>query len=234
MKIQFIVHESFEAPVAYLKWAQSRGHEILLTEVYKGQVLPQNATNGDLLIVMGGPQSPQTTQEECPHFDAAAEIALIQAYVAAGKPIVGVCLGAQLLGEAYGAPVEHSPEREIGNFPIQLTEAGQADSRLQDFAVQEVVGHWHGDMPGLCQESVVLATSLGCPRQIVRFGDNHYAFQCHLEFDTSAVEGLLAHEANFDQQAAQHAFVQDKDAILSYDYQAMNALLWTFLDRLVG
>ncbi|KXT76952.1 glutamine amidotransferase-related protein [Streptococcus sp. DD12] len=233
MKIQFVVHESFEAPVAYLKWAQARGHDVQLIEVYKGDKLPQDASAGDMLVVMGGPQSPQTTRQECPHFDADAEKALIQAYMAADKPIVGVCLGAQLLGEAYGAPVEHSPEREIGVFPIQLTKAGQADPCLQDFAETELVGHWHGDMPGLTPEAVVLATSSGCPRQLVRFGDKHYAFQCHLEFDQAAVQGLLVHEEAFDQQVAQNTYVQDQESLLSYDYQDMNALLWTFLDRLV-
>ena len=127
MKIHFIVHEVFEAPGAYWEWGRNRGNELSLTKLYEGDSLPKDSSAYDMLIVMGGPQSPRTTLAECPYFDAAAEIALIQEFITADKPIIGVCLGAQLLGEAYGAKVEHSPEKEIGNFSIVLTGSGLAD-----------------------------------------------------------------------------------------------------------
>ncbi|MDG2512957.1 hypothetical protein P7B04_09645 [Sphingobium yanoikuyae] len=80
-----------------------------------------------MLIVMGGPQSPATTTDECPHFDAAAERGLIARFVEAGKPVVGICLGSQLIGEALGAAHGHSPEKKIGKFPISLTPEGRAN-----------------------------------------------------------------------------------------------------------
>lgn len=123
--------------------------------------------------------------------DAVAEIALIQEFITADKPIIGVCLGAQLLGEAYGAKVEHSPEKEIGNFSIVLTGSGLADERLKTFGQGLTVGHWHGDMPGLTETSEVLAVSKGRLRQIVKYSDKHYAFQCHLEFSKPLVEALF-------------------------------------------
>jgi GMP synthase (glutamine-hydrolysing) len=64
------------------------------------------------MVVMGGPQSPATTKGECPHFDAAAERELIAKCVAAGKAVVGGCLGSQLIGEALGAMHDHGPERK--------------------------------------------------------------------------------------------------------------------------
>ena len=100
---------------------RERGFTAGYSRVYAYEPLPQTADGIDLLIVMGGPQSPATTKEECPHFDAAAERALISKCAAANKAVIGVCLGSQLIGEALGAGFDHSPEMEIGKFPITLT-----------------------------------------------------------------------------------------------------------------
>ncbi|MCB6543669.1 amidotransferase, partial [Desulfovibrio desulfuricans] len=90
-------------------------------------------------------------------------------------------LGAQLLSVAYGAKYEHSPEREIGVYPVTLTSEGLTDPHVGEFGATLETGHWHGDMPGLTEDAVVLATSQGCPRQMIRFSPKHYAFQAHLE-----------------------------------------------------
>ena len=168
--IHFIIHEVFEGPGAFLTWAKSRGHSIGYSRVYNGEPLPLSSENIDLLIVMGGPQSPDTTTQMCPHFDAAAEIALIKKCIDSEKAVIGVCLGAQLLGEAYGARCESSPEKEIGSFPIRLTEAGKDNRFFSHFKDGCVVGHWHNDMPGLSAKSQVIAYSEGCPRQIIQYG----------------------------------------------------------------
>ncbi|KDL35837.1 hypothetical protein AF46_01655 [Klebsiella pneumoniae MGH 60] len=77
MRVHFIVHESFEAPGAYETWAINQGHDVTYSRVYAGDRLPDDAVGIDFLIVMGGPQDPDTTLEECPHFNAKAEQALI-------------------------------------------------------------------------------------------------------------------------------------------------------------
>lgn len=230
MRVHFVVHESFEAPGAYYDWAVKRGHDVTMTKLYQGEKLPKDCSGIDLLIVMGGPQSPQTTVEECPHFDAKAEIALIQDAISQEKRVLGICLGAQLLGEAYGAPVEKSPEKEIGNYPITLTTAGLADDKLSAFGSSVVVGHWHGDMPGLTSQAKVLATSQGCPRQIIKYSDKHYAFQCHLEFSKPLIEALLAEEVDYAEQVKTHSYLQAADDMLAYDYSEMNHVLEQFLD----
>ena len=177
MKVHFIQHETFEAPAAYLEWAKQRNHTITFSKVYENQALPETAENIDLLIVMGGPQSPATTQKECPHFNAKAEITLIQKCIKSEKAVIGVCLGSQLIGEALGANFEHSPEKEIGVFPIQLTDDGLKDEKINHFGSSLLVGHWHNDMPGLTTDSKILATSTGCPRQIVAYSNLVYGFQ---------------------------------------------------------
>ncbi|MBX2952339.1 MAG: gamma-glutamyl-gamma-aminobutyrate hydrolase family protein [Leadbetterella sp.] len=149
MNIHFIQHEVFEAPGAYLDWAKARKQNITFSKVYENQPLPETVDHLDFLIVMGGPQSPDTTVAECPHFDAQAEMALIKKAVDAGKAVVGVCLGAQLIGAALGAGYDHSPEKEIGVFPIQLTADGLKDEKLNHFGETLAVGHWHNVCPAL-------------------------------------------------------------------------------------
>lgn len=234
MNIHFILHETFEVPGAYLKWAQERGHNVTSTKVYEEEKLPETVDGIDFLIVMGGPQSPDENRQAFPYYDPKAEIALIQKAIDADIYIVGVCLGAQLLSVAYGGKYEHSPEREIGVFPINLTEAGLADDHIKDFGSTLDTGHWHGDMPGLSDNAVVLATSKGCPRQIVRFSPKHYAFQAHLEFDTEAIDLLIAAdgEKHLRQQNQELPFVQTPEQLRANDYSQMNKKLFAFLDSL--
>lgn len=234
MNIHFILHETFEVPGAYLKWAQERGHNVTSTKVYEEEKLPETVDGIDFLIVMGGPQSPDENRQAFPYYDPKAEIKLIQKAIDADIYIVGVCLGAQLLSVAYGGKYEHSPEREIGVFPINLTEAGLADDHIKDFGSTLDTGHWHGDMPGLSDNAVVMATSKGCPRQIVCFSPKHYAFQAHLEFDPEAIDLLIAAdgEEHLRQQNQELPFVQTPEQLRANDYSQMNKKLFAFLDSL--
>ena len=236
MRVHFILHETFEVPGAYLKWAQERGHQVTTTKVYENETLPESVDDIDFLIVMGGPQSQDEDREAFPYYDPQAEIQLIQKAIKSDRYIVGVCLGAQLLSVAYGAEYEHSPEREIGVFPITLTEAGLKDEHVKVLGPTLNTGHWHGDMPGLTEEAVVLATSQGCPRQIIRFSPKHYALQAHLEFDPEAVNLLIAAdgEAVLQEQSQNLDFVQKPEVIRAYDYREMNAKLYAFLDSLTN
>ena len=234
MRVHFVLHETFEVPGAYLKWAQERGHQVTTTKVYENEALPETVDEIDFLIVMGGPQSPDEDREAFSYYNPQAEIQLIQKAIKSDRYIVGVCLGAQLLSVAYGAEYEHSPEREIGVFPITLTEAGLKDEHVKVLGPTLNTGHWHGDMPGLTEDAVVLATSQGCPRQIIRFSSKHYAFQAHLEFDPEAVNLLIAADGEevLEEQSSKLTFVQNPQDIRAYDYREMNAKLYAFLDSL--
>lgn len=232
MNIHFIQHEIFEAPGAYHSWALSRGHCISCSKIYEHEPLPERVDDIDLLIVMGGPQSPDTSIDECPHFNGAAEIEFIRKCHEKQKMIIGVCLGAQLLGEAFGAKYEHSPQKEIGTFPIILTKEGLADKNVKHLGATLTVGHWHGDMPGLSAESKILAFSEGCPRQIIAYSPYAYGFQCHLEFNEEIVKLLIAQENDLQLQSQTHPFIQSPQAILDFDYTVMNEQLYDFLDEL--
>jgi GMP synthase (glutamine-hydrolysing) len=232
MHVHFVVHESYEDPAGFETWVRERGFTAGFSRVYRHEPLPQTADGIDLLVVMGGPQSPATTRQECPHFDTAAEQALIAKCVTANKAVIGVCLGSQLLGEALGARFEHSPEMEIGKFPITLTPKGRANDKFAHFGETLEVCHWHSDMPGLTKDATIIAYSEGCPRQIVEYSRLVYGFQCHMEFNRKAVELLIA-ECDLP-ELSKHRFVQQPDAMRANDYSVMNENLFLFLDKLVS
>lgn len=232
MRVHFVVHEAFEAPGAYESWAVDRGHDVSHSYLHKGDRLPSGVDAIDFLIVMGGPQSPSTSKDECPHFDSAAEQALIAAAIASGKAVLGVCLGAQLVGEALGAPHEHSPEKEIGKFPISLTPEGRSNAKFAHFGPELEVGHWHNDMPGLTTTAKIIAFSAGCPRQIIEYGDLVYGFQCHMELTPDVVDRLIAAERDLANWTG-YRFVQQPDVLRKHDYRDMNEKLYGFLDKLV-
>ena len=234
MHIHFIIHEHFEAPGAYEIWGKSRGCSLSYTRVYQGDPLPEELGGTDLLIIMGGPQSPATTREECPWFDAQAEKALISRAIEEGKTVIGVCLGSQLIGEALGAAFCHSPEKEIGKFPVRLTDAGKANPLFEGFSSVLNVGHWHNDMPGLTPQAKVLAYSEGCPRQIVQYSERVYGFQCHMELTPEVVELLIEHSQSDLRRAGEFRFVETAEKLRSHDYREMNQVLFSFLDKLTA
>lgn len=230
MTFHIIMHESFEAPAAIALWAEKRGHGVSYTRLYQGDEFPKDCNGFDFLVIMGGPQSPATTLQECPHFDFKKEQHFIKRAIDQGKRVLGVCLGAQLIGEALGAAFDHSPNREIGVFDVTLTDAAKQDPIFKNFPARFPVGHWHGDMPGFTSDAAVLATSAGCPRQIVRYTPRVYGFQCHFEFTPTAIDGMI--QSCGHELVAGKPYIQSALQLRQQDYTGMNELLFKFLDEL--
>lgn len=223
------MHESFESPGAIENWIRINNCEVSYTRLYDSEKFPEEI-NFDFLIIMGGPQSPETTLEECPYFDSEKEISFISKAIEQGKFLLGICLGAQMIGEALGANVERSPNREIGLYEITLTTDGKLDPIIGKFPENFMVGHWHGDMPGLTNDSKVLATSQGCPRQIVRYSHKIYGFQCHFEFTPEAIDGMIKHSENELRTHKSLPYIQDALQLRENDYAPSNELLFKFLN----
>jgi GMP synthase (glutamine-hydrolysing) len=234
MNIHILQHEAFESPAAIEDWIRLRGYSSTVTRFFANDALPKDIDSIDLLLIMGGPQSPSTTKDECPYFDGKSEIAFIKKVIDANKKVLGICLGAQLIGEAMGAAVGHSPNREIGKYEIKLTLAGKEDCLTSLLPEVVEVGHWHGDMPGLTAESEILAYSEGCPRQIVRYTPNVYGFQCHLEFHKQAIEGMIASCGEELELFAGKPYIQNASELLANNYKPMNEMLFAMLDKLIN
>lgn len=187
MKILFVLHAAFEKPGCIETWASKKGHTIEKSSPYRGETLPE-IDKFDFLVVMGGPQSPLEI-DKAPYLND--EIALIKKAIQQNKKIIGVCLGAQLIGEALGAKTERSPHREIGMHLVELLDDAKDDPVFSQFPKKFDVMHWHSDMPGIAENAVLLAKSEGCPRQAFRYGDRIYGFQCHFEFTKELISGMI-------------------------------------------
>lgn len=224
MKIKIIMHAAFEGMGTIADWAAARGHTLCLTHNYAGEMAPCPSTF-DALILMGGPQSPRR-MDKYPYLQD--EITLVQETIAAGKRVLGVCLGAQLLGEAFGGVTESSPHKEVGFWDISLTEAGKKDPLLEGFPETFKVAHWHNDMIGVPAGGVVLAGSAGCPNQIVRFDDNAIGLQCHMEPTQIVMQGFIDKCAN---DLVPGEYIQPPEAILSEDYATLSKRMVFILDR---
>ncbi len=231
MKFHFIIHEEFEGAGYFYQWVKDRGYHYTESRLYLGESLP-NFEDFDALVIFGGPQSPSTSKDECAHFDSEAEQNLIRNAINQKCIVIGVCLGAQLIGEALGAKTEPSPYYEIGYFPIRLTQEGREDRFFESFELTELVGHWHHDMPGLTENSKVIAYSSACPRQIIKYDEYVYGFQCHLEFIKGEINGLIENNKNSLSENNGHLFVESEELIKNTSTLRMNQLLGSFLGKI--
>lgn len=226
MNILCITHADFETPGIIEDWAKQRGHGFTICRPYQGENC-LNTAAFDFLIVMGGPQSPLELEKD-PYLKD--EIALITQAISEDKIVLGFCLGAQLIGEALGGTTTCSPEKEVGVYPLSLTEEGLNDPLLEGFPRSFPAIHWHNDMPGETRDSVILAFSQGCPRQIVRYAPKVYGFQCHLEITREGIQEMIE-ECPGDLKPSR--FTQTSDELLEQDYGAVNQLMIKILDRLL-
>ncbi|MFC3024872.1 glutamine amidotransferase [Vibrio zhugei] len=234
MKFHFVIHEAFEGVGYFEHWLHERNYRSSHSRTYLGEALPTSELDFDCLIVLGGPQSPSTTIKECSYFDSLKEQELIRNAIENRKAVIGICLGAQLIGQALGAHYEASPHLEIGYFPIHLTTDGVEDPLFNSFEPTEIVGHWHNDMPGLTESAKVLAYSEGCPRQIIRYSEFVYGFQCHLEFVESGYSGLIEHSMDTLAKHDTYRYVDPESSMVNFSTNRMHQLLTYFMDNLVS
>lgn len=147
----------------------------------------------DALVVLGGPMGVDDTEE---YPNLGTEIELIGEAVAAGMPVLGICLGAQLLARALGASVTRNGAHEIGWHRVALTPEGSADPVLSPLAGNPWLFHWHGDRFALPDGATHLASSELCDNQAFRFGENALGLQFHLEVDRALIERWLTVPVN--------------------------------------
>ncbi len=157
--------------------------------VHEGHLIPREIGSAGGLIVMGGPQT--VYQEERYPF-LRDEIRLIEAALKENKPILGVCLGSQLLAAALGAKVYRGAEREIGWFRVRLSDAAKDDRLLRSLAQDFMAAHWHSDVFDLPAGATALASSEKTAVQGFKYGDNAYGMLFHAEMTGEILNALVA------------------------------------------
>lgn len=147
----------------------------------------------DGLIALGGPMCVDQA-DRYPHLKT--EIAAIGEAIERGMPLLGICLGAQLIAAALGARVHKNPVKEIGWYPLQPTAAAANDPLFRHFNDREIIFQWHGDTFDIPRGAVQLARSADCENQAFRYGDRTYGLQFHLEVDTALIDRWLTTPAH--------------------------------------
>jgi GMP synthase-like glutamine amidotransferase len=230
MRLHVLQHVSFEGPGIIAEWGGVNGHEVSVTRLFDdGAVLPDRDTF-DCLVVMGGPMG-VNDEEEFPWL--AAEKELIAGAIEAGRAVLGICLGAQLVASALGARVRRNQHREIGWAPIWLTEEGLESEIFSHIPEELEVFHWHGDTFDIPEGAVNLAQSAGCHHQAFLYGKNVIGIQFHLEVTRKDVMAMLEHSG---EDLTPDAYVQAPAKILAKEnpLRRANHALRGILLRLVG
>ena len=142
----------------------------------------------DGLVVLGGPMSVNDTAQ-LPHL--VTEMRMIEEALRRNLPVLGICLGAQLIAKVLGAAVYPNREKEIGWYDVSPTEHAQNDPLLGALAASEKIFQWHGETFDIPRSTRHLAFSSLCANQAFRYGDNVYGFQFHLEVDTPMIHRWL-------------------------------------------
>lgn len=227
MKIHCLQHVDFEGPGMIAAWAEARGHEITSVPLYQQAGLP-DPDDVEMLVVMGGPMG---VEDEAAYPWLAGEKRCINTVIRQSKPVLGICLGAQLIARVLGAQVAPGPELEIGWFPIALRDEAIGHPLTTGLNTTLTVLHWHRDRFTWPAGALPLASSQACEQQGFLYGDHVLALQFHLEMEATGVEHILSACAD-DLTREGGPWVQDADTILDRSRQVhTRESLFTLLDN---
>ena len=220
MRVQVFQHVPFEGLGSIETWLEKRGAETSWTRLYAGE-LPPDMTETDFLIVLGGPMGIYD-EDEFPWL--VAEKAALKQALTRGIPILGICLGAQLIADALAAKVTQNKHEEIGWFPVESAKG--VDLLPESFTAF----HWHGDTFGIPEGAQLLASSTACRNQAFLYRESVLGLQFHLE-STEESARLLVQNCG----VTECTWVQSADAILNAPkehYRAANEVMARVLVRL--
>jgi len=225
MKVHVLQHVPFEGLGSMAPWLESRAAEISHTRLFLNDPLPP-IEGIDLVIAVGGPMS---VNDEALFPWLKPEKEFIRRAVSGCVPVLGVCLGAQLIASAMGARVYCNSVKEIGWFPVAAVPTPEGIFR---FPASCTAFHWHGETFDLPAGAVRLAGSDGCPNQAFQLGPNVLGLQFHLE---TTPESALALLENCREDLVSGPYVQGEAelrAVPAASYQAINALMNEVLSHL--
>jgi GMP synthase-like glutamine amidotransferase len=228
MRIHYLQHVSFENPGSILVWAQNNGHEVSKTLLYQDEALPAQS-DFDWLVVMGGPMN---IYEEEDYPWLLREKSFIQAAIAGGKVVIGLCLGGQLIADVIGGQVTKNHCREIGWFPVRFSEAARKSPLFSFFPPEPMVFQWHGDtFSVLPEEAELVAANEACGHQAFVYRGRVFGFQFHLENTLPIIAGLVD---NCRAEMIPDRYVQTPEQLLAHPEYIRQDNEWMriFLTRL--
>lgn len=225
MRAHILQHVPFEGPAYIGQWLAGQGAEISDTRLWESTTLPDPDAI-DLLVVMGGPMS---VNDEADFPWLAAEKRFIAELVARGRPVLGICLGAQLIASAHGARVFRNTAKEIGWFDIQAADGVNEGFRFPETAT---VLHWHGETFELPPGARLLASSAACRHQAFQLGERAIGLQFHLEMSDESLHAIVA---NCRDELVPGRWIQDEATLLAAateHFAATHALMDRLLEWL--
>lgn len=223
MRVYVLQHVPFEELGNIQPWLAQHKADVHYCRLYANDPLP-DVNETDLLIVLGGPMS---VNDESHYPWLVAEKAFLAQAIAAEKPIVGICLGAQLIASCQGARIYSNYAKEIGWFDIN---AVAVSGDVLPLPATMHVFHWHGETFELPDNAVLLASSVACNNQIFQLGKRVIGLQCHLETTEENVRSMVLHCAD---ELTGGSFIQDANVILSAgdaQYQQLTEWMAQVLD----
>lgn len=226
MRAHYLQHVLFEGLGSIETWLQKANYEISSTQFYNNENLPK-AEEIDLLVIMGGPMS-VNDEEDYPWL--VKEKKFIKNVIQIGKPVLGICLGAQLIANSMGSEVFPNSEKEIGWFPIQAVMS--ENNSVFQFPEKIEVFHWHGETFNLPKGAVQIAESDGCKNQAFQIGDNVIGLQFHLETTSTSAQAIVE---NCRGELVEGKYIQSEREILSASkeqYTLINGLMDRILESL--
>lgn len=227
MRIHYLQHVPFEKLEQIEHWATQQNHTITGTRLFESADFPAVA-DFDMLVVLGGPMG---TYDEDKFPWLQAEKRFIKMVIEAQKQVLGICLGAQLIADVLGAKVYKNEHKEIGWFPVMLTDEGKTSLLFSGIPEKFHAFHWHGDTFELPAGARHIAYSEGCQHQAFTYGEHVVGLQFHFESSSNSIEKLIAH-CKEDLQAG--IYVQTPEEMLAqkkYLGEA-NQLLYTLLEQM--
>ena len=176
--VYVIQHVAVETPALIAATLKRRGIGIEMICPFRDNCIPSRMGDHDGLVVMGGPMGVYE-QDQYPFLRE--EIQLILDALNKRRPILGICLGSQLLAAALGAPVTRGRQKEIGWHSVTLSAAAAQDTLWRGLPESFTAFHWHGDVFELPRDATPLAWSKLTEHQAFRYGDSAYGLLFHLE-----------------------------------------------------
>lgn len=187
--VRVLQHVAPEGPGRIAAALEQQGFGVATTRIDSGEPVPANLDGAAALVVMGGPMGVYEA-DRYPHL--VAEQRLIERALRDGVPVLGVCLGAQLLAATLGARVYPGPQKEIGWFPVTVMKDAVSDGLFEDAPGTFWALHWHGDVFDLPEDAVCLARSELTAHQAFRFERNAYGLLFHLEAALDHVQTMTS------------------------------------------